>query len=164
MIDIFKIEHKLGLRCYGGGQSSGSGSSTPQLTPQQLMEAYSQNMPVMLGATLGTSQNTANILANTAAGANPIYTQSVLNQLNNNAGGYQQAGGNLAAQQALIQAGLIGGSGGLAASMGTGLVNTLNPTQALSTVSQIRNGKSPEIRWTELAVDYTLVHFALASS
>jgi hypothetical protein len=114
--------------------SSGSGvsSSHPQLNPTQMLDLYNQYLPQSLQTTSGQAGQTANNLANGAAGANPIYTQSGLDQLNGLAGGYQQAGANLAAQQAASQNALINGAGGATARSANALSNELNPAQAAS--------------------------------
>ena len=130
MINIHNIESKLGLQFFQGGGSGSSNKSNPQLTPQQLIDVYNQNLPQTLATTVGQAGSTANALANAAAGANPIYTQSGLNQLQQLAPGYQQAGANLATQQAQSTAGILNGAGGQAAQAATNLSNTLNPTQA----------------------------------
>lgn len=113
-----------------GGASHGSQSGTPQLTPQQLIDTYNQNLPQLLGTTVGQATPTATSLAGAASAANPIYTASGLQQLQQYAPSYQQAGANLATQQAQSTADLIGGAGGNAATAATNLSNTLNPTQA----------------------------------
>jgi hypothetical protein len=134
-----------------GSESSGSGSqqSTPQLTPQQLINLYTQSFPQMLQTTVGQAPTTANALAGAAAGANPIYTAAGLSQLQNLAPGYQQAGANLATNQAQSTTGLLAGAGGQAAQAATNLSNTLNPvqgaanTQATNLVNSINlNGLS----------------------
>jgi hypothetical protein len=117
-----------------GGASSGQGnqSSTPQLTPQELINTYNQNFPSLLQTTTGQVGNTAQTLAQGAAGANPIYTQAGLQQLQSLAPGYQQAGANLATNQAQTTTGLLNGAGGQAAQAATNLSNNLNPVQATS--------------------------------
>jgi hypothetical protein len=133
-----------------GGVSGGSQKGTPQLTPQQLIDTYNQNLPQMLGTTVGQATPTATLLAGAASAANPIYTASGLQQLNQYAPGYQQAGANLATQQAQSTADLINGAGGNAATAATNLSNRLNPvqaaeqTQAQNLLSSINlNGLSP---------------------
>ena len=112
----------------GGGVSSAS----PQATPQQLADIYTSNLPAMLGVTAGQSTPTAQAVANASAAANPIYTQSGLTQLQQLAPGYQQAGANLATQQAGTTTGLLNGAGGQAAQAATNLSNNLNPVQQAS--------------------------------
>jgi len=121
----------MGLpRCLQGGSSSGSSTSTPQFTPQQMIEAYGKALPAVLGVTSGLSSPIANDLANAAAGANPTYTQSTLNQINNSGAGYVQAGNRLAQNQAYGQNQLLNGWGGQAANSAVGLNNSLNTVQA----------------------------------
>ena len=119
---------------YGKSTSAGNSTSnsTPQLTPQQMLQLYNQYLPQSLSTTSNQAAPTANALANAAAGANPIYTQSGLDQLNGLAGGYQQAGANLSAQQAASQNDLLNGAGGAAARSANALSNELNPAQAAS--------------------------------
>lgn len=114
------------------GESTSGSKSKPQMTPQQILDLYNQQLPTTLATTVGQAPAVANTLAGAAAGSNPIYTQSVLSQLNNYAGGYQQAGGQLAQMQGLTNADLIAGSGGLTALEGAGLNQLLNPVQAAS--------------------------------
>ena len=157
MINNNKVEQKLGLRFYQGGGSSSA--SSPQATPQQMLQTYSQYLPQILGITSGTTGSTATGLANAANAANPIYTQGTQSQLNNQAGGYVSAGTNLANQQAAGQAGLISGAGGQAATNAVNLNNSLNTAQAGSNAlaSQLGgainlNGLSPgEYNATERA-------------
>lgn len=119
--------------CQGSSNSSsGNNVSTPQLNPSQLMQIYDQALPGTLGTTVNQATPTATGLANSASAANPIYTQSGLNQLTSLAPGYQQAGANLATQQALSTGGLLTGAGGQAATAASNLSNTLNPEQAAS--------------------------------
>lgn len=112
-----------------GGGGSGSQQSAPQATPAQLAQAYTQYLPSILGVTNAQATPTANAVAQAATAVNPVYTASGLQQLNQYAPGYQQAGANLATQQAQSTAGLIGGAGGQAAQAATNLSNQLNPTQ-----------------------------------
>lgn len=132
-----------------GGVSGSSGSSTPQLTPQQLVQLYQSSLPGLLGTTVAQAPSVTSTLAQSAAGANPIYTQSGLNQLNTLAPGYQQAGANLANSQAQSQADLLNGAGANAASAASGLLNKYNPllstdaNQAANLVNSINlNGLS----------------------
>lgn len=134
-----------------GGTSGQSQSNqyTPQLTPQQLIDTYNQNLPQTLGITAAQAAPTAASIAGAAAGANPIYTASGLQQLNQYAPAYQQAGANLATQQAQTTTGLLQGAGGQAAQAAGALSNSLNPaqqaanTQATNLVNSINlNGLS----------------------
>jgi hypothetical protein len=124
--------NRMELRCYNYQETSSGSNSHPQATPQQMADLYNQYLPQILSTTLGGAGPIANTIAGTTANANPIYTASGLNQLNQYSSGYQNAGANLAADQALSQAQLLGGSGGLYAMMGAGLTNLLNPAQAAS--------------------------------
>jgi len=91
MIFQCKVEQRLGLRLFSGGASSSnsSGSTTPQLTPAQYLQMYSTAIPSVLNQIGGTAGSTATGLATAASQANPIYTQSGLNQLNQYGSGYQ---------------------------------------------------------------------------
>lgn len=113
-----------------GSESQSQNSSNPQMTPQQMLNAYNTNLPSSLGVVNSTVGGTATNLAQGASAANPIYTQSGLNQLNQYGSGYQQSGANLATQQAGSTAGLLSGAGGQAAANAVNLNNSLNPTQA----------------------------------
>jgi hypothetical protein len=115
-----------------GGSSDSASISNPQATPQQMLALYNQYLPATLATTTNQVPAVSNELAGAAAGSNPIYTASGLNQLNQYAPGYQQAGANLSTQQALSQADLLSGAGGLYALEGAGLTNLLNPAQAAS--------------------------------
>jgi hypothetical protein len=132
MIFNYKFETKFGLRYYQGGASGSSNESNPQTTPQQLVNLYNQNLPQSLATTVNQATPTATTLASAASAANPIYTQSGLNQLNTLAPGYQQAGANLATQQANTTTGLLNGAGGQAAQAANALSNSLNPAQQAS--------------------------------
>jgi len=116
--------------CLSGGSSGSNGSTTPQATPEQMMQMYTQGLPAVLGAMNGALPQSVTGMANAAATANPIYTQSGLSQLNTLAPGYQQAGANIAQQQAGTTNQLLQGAGGDAARSAVNLNNTLNPTQA----------------------------------
>ena len=118
------------LRCYSGGLTTGSGSNRPQMTPQQMIDIYNQYLPSTLGNISGQAQPTATGLAGAANAANPMYTAGGLNQLENYAPGYQQAGSNLALQQANSTNQLLSGPGSQTAEIATYLSNILNPTQA----------------------------------
>ena len=124
------IFHKLGRLLLHAEDSSGSGSSHPQATPQQFLDMYSKALPQLLSSTTSQTGGITTSLANSAAGANPIYTQSGLDQLNKYAPGYQQAGANLERAQAGTTAGLLTGEGGRAASNAVALNSALNPAQA----------------------------------
>lgn len=131
------------------GSTSG-GHTNPQMSPTEMLDTYNQYLPASLGTTLGQSQNTAMSLAGAASAANPVYTQSGLNQLNEYAGGYQQAGNELTQQQAANTNQLLQGAGGAAARSAAALNNELNPaqaasnTQAANLVNSINlNGLSP---------------------
>lgn len=121
-----------------GGASGSNNQSTPQLTPQQFVSLYQQALPSTLATTVGQAPATTSTLANAAAGANPIYTQSGLNQLNTLAGGYQNAGANLANSQAQSTANLLAGPGANAAGAANNLVSQYDPTVA-STNNQANN-------------------------
>ena len=113
-----------------GSGSSSSGQTTPQATPQEMLQLYNTFLPQSLATTVNQAPATANVLAGSAAGANPIYTASGLNQLNTYAPGYAKAGTDLTQQQTLGAADNLAGAGGLYALMGAGLTNLLNPAQA----------------------------------
>jgi len=115
-----------------GSSGGGNQASTPQATPQQLADAYTHNLPNILGVTNAQAIPTAQAQANAAVGANPVYTASGLSQLNQFAPGYQSAGNNLATNQADFTTSLINGSGGQAANAANNLSNALNPAQAAS--------------------------------
>jgi len=116
----------------GASGSSQQNQYAPQLTPQQLINLYQQNLPATAGVVGGTAGALDTSLAGGAAAANPIYTASGLSQLNNYAPGYQQAGANLATQQAGSTLGLLQGAGGQVAGAAANLNNALNPVQAAS--------------------------------
>lgn len=118
------------FRCYTGQASSGSGYNKPQMTPQQMIDIYNQYLPSTLGNISGQAQPTAIGLAGAANSANPMYTAGGLSQLENYAPGYQQAGSNLALQQANSTNQLLSGPGAQTAGLATNLSNILNPTQA----------------------------------
>lgn len=120
------------VRCYSGGSSGGQSTSTPQATPEQIMALYNTYLPTALATTTNQVAPVTNAMAGAAAGANPMYTAGTLNQLNSYAPGYSNAGNLLAQQQALGQADLLSGAGGLYALEGAGLTNLLNPAQAAS--------------------------------
>jgi hypothetical protein len=102
------------------------------MTPQQLLALYNSALPGTLGTAYGQVGQADQALGYAAAGSNPIYTQSGLNQLNQYAPGYQQAGANLAQMQAGSSADLIQGQGGRAALSANALNNYINPAQAAS--------------------------------
>lgn len=112
--------------------SSSNGTTTPQATPQQMLALYNQYLPQSLATTTGQAPAVAATLAGSAAGANPIYTQSGLNQLGAYAPGYAQSGINLSQQAAGGQAQLLAGNGAITAMEGAGLNQLLNPAQAAS--------------------------------
>lgn len=116
----------------GASSSQQQNQYAPQLTPQQLINLYNQNLPSTAGVVGGTAGALDTSLAGGAAAANPIYTASGLSQLNNYAPGYQQAGANLATQQAGSTLGLLQGAGGQVAGAAANLNNQLNPVQAAS--------------------------------
>jgi hypothetical protein len=120
------------LLAWGESTGGSTSKSTPQLNPTQLLNLYNSNLPTSMQAASSGVAPTNTALAQSAAGANPIYTASGLQQLNQYAPGYQNAGANLSAQQTLSQADLLGGAGGLYALMGSGLTNLLNPAQNAS--------------------------------
>lgn len=124
-----RVEQEQQQHQQGGVQGSG-GHNAPQMTPQQLFDVYNKNLPTTLGTTVGQAGTTANTLAGAAAGANPTYTASGLQQLQQFAPGYQQAGANIAKQQAKSQVDLLKGAGGQAATAGQELTNNLNPALA----------------------------------
>ena len=115
-----------------GSSGSSNQSSAPQATPQQLADAYKNNLPSILGVTNAQATPTAQSLANAATSVNPIYTQSGLNQLNQFAPGYQTAGNTLGTNQAQYTTGLLNGAGGQAAQAASNLSNSLNPAQQAS--------------------------------
>jgi len=150
MIFNNKVEQRLGLRYFSGGGGSSSGSTTPQLTPQQLMQMYNKWLPTSMATATNQVAPVVNSMAGAAAGANPMFTASGLNQLNNYGMGYSNMGNLLSQNQALGNAQLLGGGGGLVALEAAGLNNLLNPAQAAanSGVSQLLgqtnvNGLSP---------------------
>ena len=108
----------------GGHSSSRSG---PNMGPSQVLDTYNQGLPEALGTTFGQAPVAAQGLASAAAGANPIYTESGLQQLNQYLPGYVAAGGAAAAQQANNTANLIGGPGGQAAIGAENLNRIINP-------------------------------------
>jgi hypothetical protein len=112
--------------------SGGSGKSktVPQSTPDQWMSMYNANLPRTMAAVSKQVGPLTKSMADAAANTNPTYTASGLIQLNTYAPGYQQAGSNLSQAQALSNADLLSGGGGLFALMGAGLTNLLNPAQA----------------------------------
>jgi len=115
-----------------GGHSANANRSNPQASPTQMLNLYSQYLPQSLQTTVGQTTPTALSLAQGASAANPLYTQSGLDQLNGLAGGYQQAGANLATAQAQSQANLLAGAGGQTALNANALSNYINPAQAAS--------------------------------
>jgi len=112
--------------------SSSNGTTTPQATPAQMLALYDQYLPQSLATTVGQAPAVSSTLAGAAAGANPIYTQSGLNQLGAYAPGYAQSGINLSQQAAGGQAQLLAGNGAITAMEGAGLNQLLNPAQAAS--------------------------------
>lgn len=129
---IYKSSYLRLQLSFGGGQSSGVQSSAPQMSPQQMLALYQSSIPGTLSATANALSPVSNALAVDTAAANPIYTQSGLNQLNQYAPGYQQAGANLANQQAATTNALLNGNAGQAATSAVELNNRLNPVQAQS--------------------------------
>ena len=113
-----------------GSSNDSSQKSSPQMTPQQMLATYNQYLPSALATTVNQAAPVANVLAGSAAGANPLYTASGLSQLNSYAPGYANAGNNLTQQQSLGAADNLAGAGGLYALEGAGLTNLLNPAQA----------------------------------
>lgn len=111
------------------GVSSSNSSSAPQATPSQLVSMYNTNVPTTLNAATSAVAPTVTGIANAAAGANPIYTGSVLNQLNGSGQGYAQAGNSLAQTQAAGTNQLLTGAGGQAALNAAQLNNATNPVQ-----------------------------------
>jgi hypothetical protein len=130
MIFNNSIEKRLGLRYFSGGGGSSKGSTTPQATPEDMLKMYNQYLPQSLATTTNQVAPVTNVMAGSAAGANPIYTASGLNQLNTYAPGYAKAGTDLAQQQTLGAADNLAGAGGMYALMGAGLTNLLNPAQS----------------------------------
>lgn len=122
-----------------GSHSSSSGR--PQLAPEQILPLYNQQLPNALATTYGQAPAVANTLATAASGANPIYTASGLQQLQNYAPGYQQAGANLAQQQAGSQADLIAGEGGRTAINADFLNRVINPNY-YNTANQLAQSSS----------------------
>lgn len=118
------------LRFFSGGAGSSSGTTTPQATPEQLIQMYNQYLPQTLNTAASSLGGVNQGLAQSAAVANPIYTQSGLDQLNSYAPGYQAAGANIAQQQATSQLNLLNGTGGQVAAADTAISNANNPVQA----------------------------------
>ncbi len=104
-----------------------SSHSKAQFNPSEVLGMYNQGLPSALGTTFGQAPAAANALAQSAAGANPVYTQSGLNQLNQYLPGYIGAGGAAANQQATNTSNLIGGAGGQAAIGAENLNRQINP-------------------------------------
>ena len=113
-----------------GGFNGSQNYSVPQSKPGDLAKLYATSLPGSLGITSQQAGPTAATLANAAGGANPIYTASGQQQLENYAPGYAQAGNDLSQQQAWNQANLLANGGGATAMLGAGLNQLLNPVQA----------------------------------
>lgn len=107
--------------------SHGSSKSKPQATPQQILDLYTQYLPQTAGVTFGQAPNIANTLAGAAAQSNPIYTASGLQQLQQFAPGYAQAGNDIAQINASGQADLLAGQGSRAAINADLLSRAINP-------------------------------------
>lgn len=126
------VEERLFLRFYGGGYqtSSSSSKSAPQLNPQQLLQLYGQALPQIsnVGASNIAPINTS--LAQSAAGANPIYTQSTLDQLQGSGGQYAGAGADISNINDLLSAGILGSGGAALAGGANNLLAQTNPAQA----------------------------------
>lgn len=120
--------------------SSGSTGSQPSITPQQMLQLYTQSLPGVMGVTNSQIAPTSNALAQSATQSNPQYTASDLSQLDNLSGGFQQAGGALSQMQGQSTNQLLSGSGGQAATTATNLNNTLNPVQASSNAGALALG------------------------
>jgi hypothetical protein len=116
----------------GASSSQQQNQYAPQLTPQQLVDLYNNNLPQTASTVGGTAGGLDTALAQGAAAANPIFTQAGLGQLNTLAPGYQQAGANLATQQAGSTLGLLNGVGSSVANSAAALNNSLNPVQGAS--------------------------------
>jgi len=107
--------------------SEQNSSSHPWGDPYTTSRIYEQMMPFLSNVTFGQSGNAANATANAAAGANPIYTASGLQQMGQYLPGYQQAGIDASTRQAGSVADLIGGQGGRAAINADMLSAAINP-------------------------------------
>jgi hypothetical protein len=116
-----------------GSYASGSGSSSsnPQMTPQQLLQLYGQALPQIGNVTSAQATPINTALASSAAAANPIYTGSTLSQLNSLASGFGNAGNTLSTQQGQFNASLLGSpvAQGIT-NNATSLLNQTNPAQA----------------------------------
>ena len=110
----------------GGGASQSGGGSTTNLTPQEMLEMYNKALPVSLSTILNQAPQGVNTLANAATINNPIFTAGTLDQMNQYAPAYQQAGANLAANQANTQADLLSGAGANTALAAEGLNRYVN--------------------------------------
>jgi len=122
--------HLLATRYYSGGAGESSGSTTPQLSPQDMLALYAQAVSPTSQIVANTGPGITQSMAASAYGANPIYTQSVLNQLAGQSGNYQQAGAALANMQANSQAGLLANGGAAVDQQAAALANQYNPAQA----------------------------------
>jgi len=164
MIFNNKIEIQLGLRCYQGGGSTSQSEGRPQATPQQMLQIYGQALPGILGTTSAQATPTAQALAGAASSANPIYTNSVLNQLKGSGTGYVNTGNDLSQTQAAGQNALLTGTGGQAAGSAATLNARLNQTQGAANTQGANllnsinlNGLSPgEFNATERANNQNL--------
>lgn len=107
--------------------SYGSSHSRPVSSIDEVINAYSRGLPSAMGLAFNQTPEAAQTLASGVAGANPIYTASGLQQLQQFAPGYQQAGANLAQAQANTTANLLGGAGGRAALTADALDRVINP-------------------------------------
>lgn len=114
---------------YNQSGSSSSGQSSPQLTPQQLLQLYGTALPSIANTSGGVISPLSTSLASGAAAANPILSGSTLNQLNSMGTGYAGAGANISNTNDLLSSGILG-SGGAALSGAAGnLLASSNPTQ-----------------------------------
>ena len=104
-----------------------SSHGRPTLGPESVNLLYNRSIPASLAATYGQAGNVANSLAGAAAGANPIYTASGQQQLQQFAPGYQQAGIDASTRQAGASADLIGGEGARTAFTADALNKAINP-------------------------------------
>lgn len=120
------------LNCCSGGASGSSSqqNSAPQLSPQALLQMYQQALPVVAnvgGANIGGINQS---LAQSAASANPIYTQSGLQQLAQYAPGYTAAGAGVSELNNLLNAGILNSGGSALAQAGNNVIQQSNPLQA----------------------------------
>lgn len=119
-------------RFYSGGAQGSSSTSTPQSTPQQLMQTYLQYLPQALSATNAGVNDTTQTQALAAAGSNPIYTASGLQQLAGLAPGYSAAGSGLSEQQLGQTNALLSGQGQDTNAIAAALQAQYNPAQSAS--------------------------------